>query len=109
VAQVWDAGQAKPHLEHNPLSPLGVCHAIPIRKLNGPAVWAECWNRIQEYLQELAIYHADKTNVIARDRSKQALKRVRELMHEKRELSAVARACVLSSGDPRVTGILQSA
>src|SRR6516165_6828266 len=37
VAQVWDAGQAKPHLEHNPLSPLGVCHAIPIRKLNDPA------------------------------------------------------------------------
>src|SRR4029450_2154898 len=37
VAQVWDAGRAKPHLEHNPLSPLGVCHAIPIRKLNGPA------------------------------------------------------------------------
>jgi hypothetical protein len=30
-------------------------------------------------------------------------------MHEERELSAVARACVLSSGDQRVTGILQSA
>jgi hypothetical protein len=37
VAQVWDAEQAKPHLEHNPLSRLGVCHAIPMRKLNGPA------------------------------------------------------------------------
>src|SRR4029453_2935687 len=36
VAQVWDAGRAKPHFAHNPLSPLGVCHAIPIRKLNGP-------------------------------------------------------------------------
>jgi hypothetical protein len=36
VAQVGDAGQAKPHLEHNPLSRIGVCHAIPIRKLNGP-------------------------------------------------------------------------
>ena len=73
------------------------------------AVWAECWNRIQEYLKELTTYRADKTNVIARDRYKQALKRVRELMHEKRGLSAVARACILSSGDPRVTGILQSA
>jgi hypothetical protein len=73
------------------------------------AVWAECWNRVQEYLKELATSHADKTNVIARDRSKQALKRVRELMHEQRELSAVARAYVLSPGDPRVTGILQSA
>jgi hypothetical protein len=73
------------------------------------AVWAECWTRVQEYLKELATYQADKTNVIARDRSKQALKRLRELMREDRELSAVARACALSSGDPRVTGILQSA
>jgi hypothetical protein len=40
VAQVGDAGQAKPHLEHNPLSRLGVCHAIPIRKLNGPGFFA---------------------------------------------------------------------
>ena len=72
-------------------------------------VWAECWSRVQEYLKELATYHADKTNVIARDKSKQALKRVRELMREDRELSAVARACILRSGDPRVTSILQSA
>ena len=36
VAQVGDAGQAKPHLEHNPLSLLGACHATPIRKLNDP-------------------------------------------------------------------------
>ncbi|WP_437826366.1 hypothetical protein [Sorangium sp. So ce1153] len=71
-------------------------------------VWAECWNRIQEYLKDLAIYHADKTNGIARDRYKRALKRVRELMRDEQELSAVARACVLSSGDPRVTSLLQS-
>ena len=72
-------------------------------------VWAECWTCIQEYLKELATYHADKTNGITRDRSKQAIKRVRELMREDRELSAVARVCILSSGDPRLTGILQSA
>ena len=36
VAHVGDAGQAKPHLEHNPLSLLGPCHATPIRKLNDP-------------------------------------------------------------------------
>jgi hypothetical protein len=71
-------------------------------------LWSECWRRVQEYLKELATYHADKNNVIARDRYKQALKRVRELMREDRELSAVARACVLSSGDPRVVGVLQS-
>jgi len=33
-----DAGQAKPHLEHNPLSRLGACDATPIRKLNDPAL-----------------------------------------------------------------------
>src|SRR5262245_60965663 len=37
VAHVGDAGQAKPHLEHNPLSLLGTCHAMPLRKLNDPA------------------------------------------------------------------------
>ncbi len=73
------------------------------------AVWAECWNCVQEYLKELATYHADKPNVIARDRSKQALNRVRQLIREGRELWAVTRAYILSSGDPRLTGILQSA
>src|SRR5262245_41850008 len=36
VAHVGDAGQATPHLEHNPLSLLGACSATPIRKLNDP-------------------------------------------------------------------------
>jgi hypothetical protein len=72
------------------------------------AVWAECWSRIREYLEELLTYQQDKTNTIARDRFKQAAKRIRDLMQEKSELSAVARACVLSSGDPRVTNILRS-
>src|SRR5215471_20997268 len=35
-----DAGQAKPHLEHNPLSLLGACYATPGRKLNDPALQA---------------------------------------------------------------------
>jgi len=72
-------------------------------------VWAECWDRIQEYVDELKRYHADKTNAIAKDRYKQAAKRVRDLMHAEKELSAVARACVLSTGDPRLAGLLQSA
>ena len=38
VAHVGDAGQAKPHLEHNPLSRLGTCYATPIRKLNDPEI-----------------------------------------------------------------------
>src|SRR5262249_15410804 len=39
VAHVRDAGQAKPHREHNPLSLLGACNATPIRKLNDPDYW----------------------------------------------------------------------
>src|ERR1043166_4158147 len=37
VVHVGDTGQVKPHLEHNPLSLLGTCHAMPLRKLNDPA------------------------------------------------------------------------
>jgi hypothetical protein len=73
------------------------------------AVWAECWQWIQEYQKELALYYADRNNLIAKDRYKQAAKRMRELMHEKQELSAVVRACILSTGDPRVVRLLQSA
>jgi len=36
VAHVGDARQAKPHLEHNPLSLLGARNTIPMRKLNDP-------------------------------------------------------------------------
>ncbi len=71
-------------------------------------VWAECWNRLEEYLKELATYHADKTNVVARDRFKQALRHVRDLVRDDQELSSVARACILSTGDGRVVNVLQS-
>jgi hypothetical protein len=37
VMHVRDAEQAKPHLEHSPLSLLGACYATPRRKLNDPA------------------------------------------------------------------------
>ena len=73
------------------------------------AVWAECWGRVQEYLAELQAYQNDSTNTIAKDRYKQAAKRVRELMRPEAELSGVARACVASAGDPRVDGLLRTA
>src|SRR6476646_3491839 len=38
VVHVRDAEQAKPHLEHNPLSLLGACYATPRRKLNDPGL-----------------------------------------------------------------------
>src|SRR5262245_46256712 len=36
VAHVGDARQAKSHFEHNPLSLLRTCYAMPLRKLNDP-------------------------------------------------------------------------
>lgn len=72
-------------------------------------VWAECWNRVEEYRRELRLCRKDPTNAVARDRVKQAAKRVRAMIREERELSAVARACVESAGDPRLTGLLRSA
>ena len=72
------------------------------------AVWAECWGVIQEYLHELGLYHADKTNAIARDRLKQATQRVIDLLQEDRELSSVARSCVIGTGDDRVKRLLRA-
>ena len=70
------------------------------------AVWSECWNRIQDYLRELNLFQQDRTNGAAKEGLRQALRRIREMMQPERELSAVARACVVSSGDPRLTAIL---
>ena len=50
----------------------------------------------------------DPTNAVARDRVKQAAKRIRQMMREEQELSAVARACVQSAGDERLEGLLRS-
>jgi hypothetical protein len=72
-------------------------------------VWAECWNRVEEYRRELGLCQKDPTNAVARDRVKQAAKHVRAMIREEQELSAVARACVESAGDPRVTGLSRSA
>src|SRR5213595_2409797 len=43
VGHVRDAGQAKPHLEHNPLSLLGACYATSRRQLNDPAGCGSNW------------------------------------------------------------------
>src|SRR2546430_991099 len=42
VGHVRDAGQAKPHLEHNPLSLLGACYATSRRQLNDPVAPRLC-------------------------------------------------------------------
>ena len=69
-------------------------------------VWNDCWDRIQKYRDELDRYHADQTNVIARQEYKNAAAAVRKMLQPEMELSAVARACLHSTGDPRVTALL---
>jgi hypothetical protein len=71
-------------------------------------VWSECWNQIQTYLAELAKYHADPTNAIAKEGLKSAARRIRSLTRYDKEFSSVARACILSSGDERVISLLQT-
>ncbi len=73
------------------------------------AVWAECWNRVEEYRRELNLWMRDPGNVIARDRFRQAARHLRAMIREDQELSAVARACMESAGDPRIDGLLRSA
>lgn len=72
-------------------------------------VWAECWARITEYLRELTLYHADKQNLVAKAGYREAAGKLRSMIKEDRELSSVARACIISSGDPRVLSVLHSA
>lgn len=72
------------------------------------AVWAECCNRVTEYRRELGSYQRDPTNAVARDRVKQAAKRVRPMLREEQDLSSMARACVESAGDPCVGGFPRS-
>jgi uncharacterized protein (TIGR02646 family) len=72
-------------------------------------VWAECWARISEYLHELALYHADKRNPVAKAGYKQAAGKLRSMIREECELSSVARACINASGDPRLIRVLQTA
>ncbi len=72
-------------------------------------VWAECWNRLQDYIREVGLYQSDPANVIAKDRLKEAAKSVRQMIRADQEFSAVARACIESTGDPRVAGFLRSA
>jgi uncharacterized protein (TIGR02646 family) len=70
-------------------------------------VWADCWARIQQYRQDLEYYISDQTNDVARNSAIQAADQIRAMLRPDAELSAVARACILGSGDSRVVRLLQ--
>lgn len=71
-------------------------------------LWGECWRRIQDYQAEIEKYRNDRNNDMARKGFKDAALRLRELLKSTEEFSAVARACILSSGDDRVTNLLRT-
>lgn len=71
-------------------------------------VWADCWARIETYLDELSKYHADQQNAYAKAGFKQAMRDIRSMLEPDQQFSAVARACILAFPDKRVAGVLQS-
>ncbi len=73
-------------------------------------VWSECWTHIEKYRSELETYcKSNGVNMIAFNETKTHARNIRAMMKDDRELSSVARACVLSTGDQRVIQLLQSA
>jgi uncharacterized protein (TIGR02646 family) len=70
-------------------------------------VWNECWQHIQQYRQEIIKCDVSNGNSsIAKHMLREKAKAIREMIKTNQELSSVARACILSSGDPRVIGLL---
>ena len=100
VKNKWDEQRVKQsvqrcNLDFNPL--------VEKRKM----VWNECWQLIEQYLQEAArCDDSDDDNLIARNALKEKAKAIRKMTRISQELSSVARACVISTGDPRVIGFL---
>jgi uncharacterized protein (TIGR02646 family) len=76
---------------------------------NRMLVWRNCRNELDKYLADLERVHIDPSNDIARQAVKEAARNIRKLIHEKQAFSAVARACLVSSGDQRALGILRTA
>lgn len=71
-------------------------------------VWSECWTKIEAYLDELSKYNADRENQYARASFKNAARDIRAMIQDDKELSAVARACVLAHPDERMANIVRT-
>lgn len=70
--------------------------------------WSNCWEMIKQYLDELISYQRTRSPV-ARQQYKEKASQIRSLLEPDKEFSAVARACLLSTGDCRVVGLLRTA
>ena len=70
-------------------------------------LWIECNNKINKYLEDLTLYHNDKTNLVAKNSYKEAAKALRKMIRADEEFSAVAEACIKFRGDERVNRMLK--
>lgn len=70
-------------------------------------IWNDCWTRIQQYLTELSNYQR-LNSPVAFQLSKDKAREIRAMLCDDQELSSVARACLLSTGDSRVIGLLRT-
>jgi uncharacterized protein (TIGR02646 family) len=70
-------------------------------------VWNECWQHIQQYRQEIIKYDlSNGDNLIAKQMLREKTLAIRKMTEINQELSSVARACIISTGDSRIIGLL---
>jgi len=94
----------------SPTGPEAFVSGIPVVRRATPSLQSGQRQVVENSFGDLvdaALYLA--TGASATPAQKEAAIAIREMLREEKELSAVARACVLSTGDRRVLGLLQSA
>ena len=101
VTDQWDLERVSYSIERynlNSYPPL-----VDQRKL----VWTECWNAIQQYLAELEGYQKTRSP-IAKQQLKDKAQEIRSMLRPDKEFSSVVHACLMGSGDPRVSGLIRT-
>lgn len=101
IIDVWEKERVEYSVERYNLNNYPLL--VDQRKL----VWNECWNLVQQFLAELSEYNNTRSP-IAKQQYKERIRSIRSMMRPEKEFSSVARACVMSSGDPRTSGLLRS-
>jgi hypothetical protein len=101
VDDIWEQSRVNYSIERyrlNSYQPL-----VDKRKL----VWNECGRLVNEYLNNLNMYKTNDSSV-ARESVRNCAKSIRSMLLPEKEFSTVARACLESFGDKRLSGLLRS-
>lgn len=96
----WDIARVKYSVERYNLD-------FPALMDKRKLIWNECWTRIEQYRAELHNYHQTKSPV-ARQQAREKAEQIRAMIAEEVELSSVAKACIIGSGDPRIISLLNN-